>query len=300
MMIKILLMACLSFRLLPVLTLFLVSLPTAFAEMRALPPQFAASLTQQLLEQSDHSGAPDALQFLQENCFRNEGFSENTSEMISSEMETRPTGEVLLSFSCQNHADRLLQVDLLMTADRSELIGIQYSAFQIAKASLIKKIDAAVEAGDWLTRPFPLLSPGGPRSVVRRHDFRDLFDPNSPVHKLVRGSMITLSVATSGFLAYAAAEKVFQASMRSKHDKSKHAFVGAIISALGTGFGTEVLGRSRLESALLGVVTSAVVGVAKEFWDSKGSGTVERNDALATAFGGVFGAGAGLTFSIQF
>ena len=47
----------------------------------------------------------------------------------------------------------------------------------------------------------------------------------------------------------------------------------------------------------LGLVTAvliaAVLGAAKEIWDRQGHGTPDKNDAIATALGGLVGALAG-------
>ena len=75
-------------------------------------------------------------------------------------------------------------------------------------------------------------------------------------------------------------EKWRQKSMNLPKDKLLHFGAGLVISL--------VVGT--LTVPLYGVIASLVAGVGKEVWDSRGHGTVEVLDVVATLFGGVVGA----------
>ena len=63
------------------------------------------------------------------------------------------------------------------------------------------------------------------------------------------------------------------------YDKKVH-FIGGLASAVTVGFIVE---------PLAGLLAAAMLGAAKEFWDSQGHGTVELADFLYTVGGGVVG-----------
>lgn len=65
-----------------------------------------------------------------------------------------------------------------------------------------------------------------------------------------------------------------------QQDKIKHFIAGAIASA----FVYLISGN-----LTLAIGASALLGIAKEVYDSRGHGTVEVADAVATAVGGVVG-----------
>lgn len=63
------------------------------------------------------------------------------------------------------------------------------------------------------------------------------------------------------------------------NDKALH-FIAGFIIALIIAF---------LSSPLIGFGVSLLAGIAKEMWDSHGHGTVDKNDVIATVFGGAVG-----------
>jgi len=66
-------------------------------------------------------------------------------------------------------------------------------------------------------------------------------------------------------------------------DKIKHYVAGASISALS--YSLVAKNVSHRDALLISFASGVVAGVAKEIYDSKGNGTPDVNDAIATALG---------------
>jgi hypothetical protein len=66
-------------------------------------------------------------------------------------------------------------------------------------------------------------------------------------------------------------------------DKIKHYVAGASISAIS--YSLVANRASHRDALLISFASGVVAGVAKEIYDSKGNGTQDVNDAIATALG---------------
>jgi len=95
------------------------------------------------------------------------------------------------------------------------------------------------------------------------------------VKKLVLVLILTLSLANAG------------------DDKSQHAAASFVLGAAGAMI-AEKYGATPTEAFFWGLGTVLVVGLAKEAYDSRSEGNVERNDMVANAIGGSLGAGTGI------
>lgn len=78
-----------------------------------------------------------------------------------------------------------------------------------------------------------------------------------------------------------------------KHDKVKHVLAGYVVGTLTTGSLQLLLPKTmkhkKLVAMLGGFGASILVGIGKEYRDSKGFGNVETKDAIATGLGGIGG-----------
>jgi len=72
-----------------------------------------------------------------------------------------------------------------------------------------------------------------------------------------------------------------------QNDKIKHYVAGASISAISYSLvaNRASASLSHRDALLISFATGVVAGVAKEIYDSKGNGTPDVNDAIATALG---------------
>lgn len=97
-------------------------------------------------------------------------------------------------------------------------------------------------------------------------------------------------------LGVAAADIMTREMYPGQKDKRLHSLAGGLISGV-TGEVTSALTDNKWLGILAGVATGVLIGAAKEYRDTKGFGTPDKNDFYATALGS---ATVGLTLSIPF
>ena len=84
-------------------------------------------------------------------------------------------------------------------------------------------------------------------------------------------------------------------------DKQLHMVAGTMVGLVSSSFFHDKLGFSASQSYFAGVVTSLLVGVAKEMYDSRKGGTgFSTKDILATGLGGMGGSVIVVPFVYKF
>jgi len=84
-----------------------------------------------------------------------------------------------------------------------------------------------------------------------------------------------------------------------QEDKQKHIVGTALIGATATGL-ARYYGSSKIEAFAIGVASSLLIGVAKEFSDGHGYGTEDVKDVYADTIGGLVGSAISAQFSWEF
>jgi len=112
-----------------------------------------------------------------------------------------------------------------------------------------------------------------------------------PGNVALKSIYVTANLASSVLAIYEMRKQTY--------DKTKHAYAGYFIGNVSSGISQLLIPKytnnRKLKILLSGIVSSAVVGVGKEYRDSLGYGNVEAVDAVFTIGGGVVGS---VTFSL--